>query len=179
MITPQNTLFIAIDIQQRLFAHMENNEQILRNMEILVHGALALDLETIVFEQYKAGLGETMPTLRELLKDKPFVEKTSFSCLGDTRGADLIDKANKPYAIIFGIETHVCVMQTALDLLERGKKVYLISDCTSSRKHKDKSMAIRRLSHDGVIITSYEAVLFELLRDAKHGAFKTISKLIK
>lgn len=107
------------------------------------------------------------------------MKKTTFSCCGNTDGLDAIKALGKKQIIVAGIETHVCVLQTCLDLLEEGFQVILVTDCCSSRKQSDKEVAITRLVQAGAIPATYEMILFELTINAKHPKFKEISGLVK
>ncbi len=130
-------------------------------------------------EQYKKGIGETIPSLKKLVHEYPHFEKTTFSCCGNEDGLAAIKATGKKIVILAGIETHVCVLQTALDLLENGLQPVLVTDCVDSRKEKDKQMAIQRLVQAGVVPTTYEALLFELTVNSKSPVFKEISALVK
>jgi len=133
----------------------------------------------VINEQYKKGIGETIEPLRELVEESPHFEKTTFSCCGNEDGLAAIKALGKKQIIVAGIETHVCVLQTCLDLLEEGFQVILVTDCCSSRKQNDKEVAITRLVQAGAIPATYEMILFELTVNAKHPKFKEISALVK
>jgi len=138
-----------------------------------------LGVPFIVNEQYKKGIGETIPSLKELVETYSSYEKTTFSCCQNDETMKAIKNTNKKTVIVAGIETHVCVLQTCIDLLENGFKVVLVTDCCSSRKENDTKFAIKRLIQAGVIPTTYESILFELTLDAKNPCFKEISSLVK
>lgn len=172
-------VFVQVDVQERLFPFISNNEELEKNLVTLVKGLQLLDVPMIINEQYKKGIGETIPSLRELIEDYPHFEKTTFSCCGQEEGLSAIKNSGKKIVILAGIETHVCVLQTALDLLEEGLQPVLVTDCVNSRKEKDRDMAIQRMIQAGVIPTTYESLLFELTVNAKHPRFKEVSKLVK
>ena len=174
-----DSIFVQVDIQERLFPHIANKEELEKNLLTLVKGLKVLGVPFIVNEQYKKGIGETIASLKELTDDYPHFEKTTFSCCGNNEGLEAIKKTGKKTVIVAGIETHVCVLQTCIDLLENGFKVVLVTDCCSSRKENDTKFAIKRLIQAGVIPTTYESILFELTLDAKHPCFKEISSLVK
>lgn len=178
-INAQDCIYVQVDVQERLFPHIADNEELEKNLLTLVKGLKLHNIPIIVNEQYKKGIGETIPSLRELTDDYPHFEKTTFSCCGNEDGLAAIKASGKKIVILAGIETHVCVLQTALDLLEEGLQPVLVTDCVNSRKAKDKDMAIKRLIQAGVIPTTYESLLFELTVNAKHPVFKEISKLVK
>ncbi|WP_072680468.1 hydrolase [Arcobacter sp. LA11] len=178
-IKAENCVFVQVDVQERLFPFISNKEELEKNLITLVKGLQLHEIPFIINEQYKKGIGETIPSLRELVDEYPHFEKTTFSCCGNEDGLAAIKATGKKFVILAGIETHVCVLQTALDLLEEGLQPVLVTDCVNSRKQSDKDMAIQRLIQAGVIPTTYESLLFELTVNAKHPVFKEISKLVK
>jgi nicotinamidase-related amidase len=175
----EDCVFVQVDVQERLFPHIADKEELEKNLITLIQGLKLLEVPIIVNEQYKKGIGETIPSLRELTDDYPHFEKTTFSCCGNEDGLSAIKATGKKVVILAGIETHVCVLQTALDLLEEGLQPVLVTDCVNSRKAKDKETAIQRLVQAGVIPTTYESLLFELTVNAKNPVFKGISALVK
>ncbi|PUE67250.1 hydrolase [Arcobacter lacus] len=175
----EDALFCLVDVQERLFPHIGNKEILEKNLLTLVKGLKVLNVPFIVNEQYKKGIGETIPSLKELVETYSSYEKTTFSCCQNNETMKAIKNANKKVVIVAGIETHVCVLQTCIDLLENGFKVVLVTDCCSSRKENDTKFAIKRLIQAGVIPTTYESILFELTLDAKNPCFKEISSLVK
>ncbi len=178
-IKAENCLFVQVDVQEKLFPHILNKEELEKNLVTLVKGLKLHKIPIIVNEQYKKGIGETIPSLRELVDDYPHFEKTTFSCCGNKDGLEAIKLINKKFVILAGIETHICVLQTALDLLEENLQPIVVTDCVNSRKQNDKDVAIQRLIQAGVIPTTYESLLFELTVNAKNPVFKEISKLVK
>lgn len=175
----EETVFCLVDVQERLFPHMTGKEALEQNLLTLVKGLEVHGVPFIINEQYKKGIGETIPALREVVDSYPHFEKTTFSCCGNEETMEAIKAAGKKYVIVAGIETHVCVLQTCLDLLEAGLQPVLVTDCCSSRKLSDTIMAFERLIHAGVIPTTYESLLFELTVNAKNPVFKQISQLVK
>ncbi|MCT7554982.1 hydrolase [Aliarcobacter butzleri] len=175
----EDALFCLVDVQERLFPHIGNKEILEKNLLTLVKGLKVLNVPFIVNEQYKKGIGETIPSLKELVETYSSYEKTTFSCCQNDETMKAIKNTNKKVIIVAGIETHVCVLQTCIDLLENGFKVVLVTDCCSSRKENDTKFAIKRLIQAGAIPTTYESILFELTLDAKNPCFKEISSLVK
>lgn len=171
--------FYLVDVQERLFPHINNKEQLEKNLITLVKGLQVHEVPFVVNEQYKKGIGETIPSLEELVSECGHYEKTTFSCCGNPESLGAIKATGKKQIIVAGIETHVCVLQTCLDLLEEGFQVILVTDCCSSRKQNDTDVAIMRLVQAGVIPTTYESLLFELTVNAKHPNFKAIASLVK
>ena len=179
-IRKEQTVALAVDIQERLFPHIDGFQTLEQETIKLINGFQALDVPLLVTEQYTKGLGPTIPSIVEALDDqyKP-VEKLTFSCCGVEQIMTDLRSLDRPNVVLFGIETHVCVMQTALDLLELQFKPVIVSDAVSSRKKNDRSMAIERLRKHGATITTVESLLFELCVKAGTDTFKTISKLVK
>jgi len=170
---------LVIDIQEKLFPYISGNENLALNSGILIRGLQALMIPILVTEQYTKGLGPTVQPLRELFETGQSLEKLAFSCCDDLTIMNQLSTLNKKFIIITGIEAHVCVLQTAIDLLERDFIPVVIEDCVSSRRLNDKNMAINRMRRMGAVISTYESVLFELLRYSGTEEFRAISKLVK
>ncbi len=170
---------LVVDIQERLFPHIDGHDELAKNVEILIKGLQALEVPVVVSEQYKKGLGDTIESIEALVDQVPHVEKMAFSCCDEPKLMEKIELSSKRFVILAGMETHICVLQTAIDLLERGYHPVVIEDCVSSRTAANKKTAIERMRQEGVIVSSYESILFELCRYAGSESFKTISKLIK
>ncbi|HUV08579.1 MAG TPA: isochorismatase family protein [Spirochaetia bacterium] len=176
----ENSLAVVIDIQERLFPHIYGHEELAQNALRLISGLKALEVPFLLTQQYTKGLGPTIPAIRDELPETEPVEKISFSCCGSPVFMGLIEKLNPEVLFLFGIETHVCVLQTALDLQVGGRLTpVVVQDCTSSRKPNDKQVALSRLAAEGIRITTYESLLFELCRSADADAFKSISRIVK
>ncbi len=167
-INVEDAVFCLVDVQERLFPHMANKEIIEKNLITLVKGLRLHNVPFIINEQYKKGIGETIPALRELVDSYPHFEKTTFSCCKNEPTLEAIKTSDKKVVIVAGIETHVCVLQTCLDLLEEGLQPVLVTDCVSSRSDYNSIIAIERLVQAGVIPTTYESILFELTVNAKN-----------
>lgn len=178
-ITADSALLLVIDVQERLTPHISGHKKIVSRIARIIRGAVALQLPVIVNEQYKKGLGETVAELKPLLMDYPHYEKVTFSGFDDVATQQAIEQQDKPYIILCGVETHVCVMQTALDLLESGYTPVIVCDAVGSRFGKDHKTALKRLSQAGAVLATTESILFELCRSSKAPAFKTISGLVK
>lgn len=170
---------LVIDIQEKLIPHIAGNEELLKNAEILLRGLTVLEVPVLVTEQYRKGLGETVSPIRESVELFEPLEKLSFSCCDDPHFTGKLNNLRRKFVIICGIESHVCVLQTTIDLLESDYIPVVIADCISSRKLTDKEIAIQRMRQEGAIISSYESILFELARVSGNDAFKAISKLVK
>ena len=162
-----DAIFVAIDFQERLLPAMHDCEQLEARVVKLVKGMRELGIPMIVTQQYTKGLGPTVPSIAEAIGDFTPVEKTSFSCLGENTFVEAIEASDKGTVILAGIEAHICVEQTAIALLRDG------------RDPKNKEITLQRLAQAGVILTSFESVLYELLGGAKAPEFKAISALVK
>jgi nicotinamidase-related amidase len=175
-----DTCLVVIDVQERLFPHINEHNDLEKNLNTLILGIKELEIPIIVTEQYTKGLGFTLDSIKESLSDdyKP-LEKKAFSCCGDDDFLAALRMLNKKNVLLSGIETHVCVLQTAIDLREKGFNVGIVADCASSRKLTDKEYALERMKQEGVYITSKESILFELLKESGTPTFKAISKLVK
>lgn len=178
-INREEAVLVLIDFQERLMPAMENPEELKDNVVKLVLGCDILDVPMLVTQQYTRGLGPTVSEINDALGEYEAIEKTAFSAMGEPEFVDKLKAAGKKSVILIGIETHVCVQQTAIDLLESGYSVFIVSDCMSSRKSNDKENGLSRMVASGAIITTAESVLFELLKDAKNEYFKAISSLVK
>ena len=170
---------LVIDFQERIFPFIHENEKLLKNVPILIRGIKELKLPVFVTEQYTKGLGVTVQPIAEAFGPVPRIEKTSFSCCDEHRFNLELATSGKENVIITGIESHVCVLQTVVDLIRQGYQAVVVEDCVSSRKLNDKLISIERMRKEGAIITTYESLLFELLRNSRGETFKAISKLVK
>jgi nicotinamidase-related amidase len=170
---------VVIDIQEKLFPHISEHESLKKNCQILLAGLGILELPVVITEQYSKGLGPTIAAISKTITDFKPIEKMSFSCCGEPSFLSTLQKIGKRYILICGIEAHVCVLQTVIDLIERGYHPVVIEDCVSSRKSSDRETALKRFMQEGAIVTSYESILFELCRSVASEKFKAISKLVK
>lgn len=166
---------VVIDYQEKLVPAMHKKEELIRNSQILLKGLKILGVPMCVTQQYTKGLGMTVSEIQEAVGTKAYMDKISFST------ADVIAEQiqGKKYVILCGIEAHICVLQTLIDLKAKGYVPVLVEDCISSRKKNDKKMAIKRAIQEGAIVTTHEAVLFELLKEAGTEESKAIQRLIK
>lgn len=177
-INEKDCLLLIIDIQEKL-VKMINNSLIINNATKIAKTARILNLPTIITEQYPKGLGYTIEGIKNEITDAKYLEKTNFSALNEFSIKEEISKVNKKQIIILGIETHICVLQTAFDLLKEGYEVFVIKDASASRNEENNKLALQRLIHAGAQILSTEMVIFELLKSSKHPNFKEIQALVK
>ena len=179
MLDANQSCLIVVDVQGKLAQLMYDKETLFKNIEILIKAAGIIGIPIIWCQQYPQGLGPTVERIAELLKDNEPVNKVSFDCLGDEKFCVKLRSLKKNNVILCGIETHICVYQTAKSLLKENYRVELISDAVSSRTLQNKQIAMDRMQSEGAKISSTEMVLFELLKDAKDPRFKEIARLIK
>ena len=179
MIVRENAAYVAIDFQEKLMPVMSGTEKLEEKTIKLVKGLNALGIPGIVTQQYTKGIGETIPSIAEALGEFEHVEKNSFSCMVNEEFVSRLEALGKKDIIVFGIEAHICVQQTVLQLLDAGYNVYLAVDCISSRSEEDKLWGITRMGEAGAAITTYEAILYEILRDSKADGFKAVSAIVK
>lgn len=178
-LTKENTAAVIIDMQEKLTPHVQNHKDLIERIKILIKGLQALGVPMIVTEQYRKGLGPTIPELTEVLDVGEPLEKMAFSCWDDHEFQKAMDQTGRKQVIVAGIEAHVCVLQTVIDLKEKGFQPVVVEDCLSSRKTADKDIAMKRMIQEGALIVSCESILFELCRYAGTETFKKISKLVK
>lgn len=179
LISASQSVLLVIDIQERLNPVMNSPELVVENTQRLLKGAALLNVPTLISEQYPKGLGHTVEAISNASTEGQTVEKDTFSCMADDGYAARFDGLNKSQAIICGIEAHVCVLQTAIDLIHRGTHVFVVADATSSRTAANHMLALERLKTAGAEIVTSEMVLFEWLRRAGTPEFKEISGLVK
>lgn len=178
-ISRENTVGLMVDIQERLFPVMHRKETLLKNCQVLIQGLNELKVPLLVTQQYTRGLGETLTELSSLIPDFRFVEKTDFSCYDVAEVRTQLAELDAKNILLFGIESHVCVLQTAVDMKAAGLNPVVVMDAVTSRTPENIELAKERYRHEGIMMTSYESLLFELTRKAGTPEFKAISKLVK
>lgn len=177
MLNADQSVLFVIDIQGNLYAAMQDKEFLLENLRKLIAGVRVFQVPIIVTEQIK--IGKTIPEIADLTADVQPFTKGTFSCLGNEAILEHLKGLKKRQVIVSGIEAHVCVYQTVMDLLERGYEVHLAADAVSSRTQRNREIALERMIQEGVKPTSTEIVLFELARTAEDPRFKEIFKIVK
>ncbi|MBQ8167930.1 hydrolase [bacterium] len=177
MLDIQNSVFVIIDIQEKLVNAVGKYSPVVPACK-LVKAASILGIPVIVTEQYPKGLGETVLELKEVLNASP-IEKTSFSACLTPEFLDALTSTGRKQVVICGIEAHICVYQTICDLLEQGYEVYFVKDASASRKKCEFETGVELIKQVGAKVTCTEIVLFELLKTAGHPDFKQVQALIK
>lgn len=174
------TALIIVDLQEAFRSIIPEFPVITEKTSLIARGFQALEIPVLVTEQYPKGLGRTAEEiLFSLPDDQEFIEKTAFSSCGAGHFVDKLNALGARQIVLCGLETHICVNQTAHDLLESGFQVHLLTDCVASRNEHYKDTAIKKMTLSGVLPSCIEMALFELMRDAKHEKFKEIQALIK
>jgi nicotinamidase-related amidase len=175
------SLLVVIDVQERLCAAMDQEvlAQLVRNAGILLDGAAELSVPVLFTEQYVKGLGQTLAELKGKAPAAACHEKLSFSCCGNQEFVRQIKESGRTQIVICGMETHVCVLQTVIDLLNDGFNVHLVKDAVMSRSNDNRQTAIEAMMQAGAVPTSTESVVFQWLKVAGTDSFKKVSKLVK
>lgn len=175
----EDALLAVVDVQEKLFAVMDQQEKMVKNIGTLIQTAQRLRLPIVVTEQYPQGLGPTIPALRQLLGEEQSFAKLVFSCWRAEPFWVRLTELGKKTIILTGMEAHICILQTALDLLQAGFSVHVPVDAVCSRRKEHWKVAVEQLQMAGAVITCAETVAFELLREAGTEDFKTLSKLFR
>jgi nicotinamidase-related amidase len=179
MLNIELSVLVMIDIQGKLWNVMSEKEALQENAQKLIKGLNLLGVPVIATEQNPRGLGPTLPELAQLLPAFNPLPKMCFSCCQDPEFSKALAVMVRQQVLVCGIETHICVYQTALELLHKGYEVQIVTDVVSSRSAANKQVALNRLQAEGAKMTSTEMALFELLRSAENAGFKEISRIIK
>ena len=178
MLKRDNAILVFIDVQGKLSEMVDGSEALLGNLQRLLQGMNALEVPVMVTEQIPEKLGPTREMFQEFITS-PAIAKSSFSCCGEPAFFNALEETGRKQVILCGIETHICVYQTALELIASGHKVYVVTDAVSSRNPANRELALRRMEKVGIRLTGTEMVLFELLGNAKDPAFKSILQVVK
>jgi nicotinamidase-related amidase len=177
LMASSDTGLLVVDVQQKLVNLIDGHARIVWNIGRLIDGARLLDLPVLATEQYPQGLGATTPELAGKL-ERVF-DKTAFSCGGSALLCQELQSLGRKKWLVCGIEAHVCIQQTVLDLLAEGFRIYLAADAIGSRAAIDYQIALRRMESCGATLTTVEAALFEWCQDSKRAEFKQISKIVR
>lgn len=174
----EDSLILIIDIQERLVPAMYLGDRVVKNADILIQGARAMDLPVVATEQYPKGLGSTIEKLKENLDEENIFEKNSFTACIEGVEARL-EELKRKNIIVVGMESHVCVYQTVRDLLDKGYNVFVVRDGVASRSLENLDNGLSLMEGLGAVITNTETVVFDLLKMSGTPEFKLMSKLIK
>ena len=175
----EDAVALVVDYQEKLVPAVLDGERLINRTQRLLKGLCAMGVPVLISEQYPKGLGSTVEAIRNVAGEAEVVEKMTFSCADNEDFMAKLEAFGRKSVIICGIEAHVCVLQTVIDLLAKGYNVVLVKDCISSRFADDLEVALIRGQQEGAIISSSESILFELTRRAGNDVFKLVSKLVK
>jgi nicotinamidase-related amidase len=179
MLNLSDAVLIVVDVQGKLARVVENSDNVIGQIQKLVKGMLALEIPIIMTSQIPEKLGGTIEEIAALLPDHEQISRTSFSVFRSIEMLNRLAELKKKQIILCGFETHICLYQSALDLMNSDYEVYLVVDGTSSRKGADKDTSLIRVGSEGGKLTTVEMTLFEIMRDARHPAFKAVARIIK
>ncbi len=179
MLDQNDCCLVVVDVQGKLAQLMHDKDKLFKNIRILIQSAKILNIPILWCEQVPSALGPTVAEIAELLTGIEPIAKSSFSCFGCDRFNQKLKVLNRKQVILSGIETHVCVYQTALDLLANGYEAFVPADAVSSRSAENKQIGLNALNTAGAKLTGVEMALFEMLKSADHPQFRQVAKLVK
>jgi nicotinamidase-related amidase len=181
ILEPEQCALIVVDIQEKLLPPIWEKERLVRNAQLLIRLAGILKIPALVTTQYTKGLGGTVPEIAALLPESPAIDKLMFSCFGSDAFCSLLKRlpGQRTTVLLCGMETHICVMQTALGALREGYLVHIASDAVSSRTELNWRIGLERMRAAGAILSSTEMIIYELLRSSGAPAFKELLPYLK
>ncbi|MGB0360490.1 MAG: hydrolase [Endozoicomonas sp.] len=179
MLTRDDVLLVVVDVQGKLATLMHEYQALVHNLQSLTKGSVLLNIPILWLEQLPEKLGPTIPELKQVLTSLTPIEKSTFSACGTMEFTAALRGSGRKQILLAGIETHICVYQTAVDLLEQGFDVEVVVDAVSSRTERNKEVALDKMSALGADLTTVEMALFELMQTAEAPEFRDIAKLIK
>ncbi|WP_394149454.1 hydrolase [Vibrio maritimus] len=179
MLEQNNTQLMIIDVQGKLAQLMHDKETLFSNLNTLTKAANLMELPIIWVEQIPDKLGSTIEEISQELSHQTPIAKDVFSAWGEANVREATNESDRKQVLLVGIEAHICVHQTACDLLQAGYEVHLVTDAVSSRNQANKDLALKRLAQEGAVLTSTEMALFELQKVARGEQFKSLLKLVK
>jgi len=179
LLAAEKCRLLVVDIQEAFAPHIHQMERVIERSRIMIEAAGLLEVPIIVTEQYPKGLGATVEPIREALGDCAYHQKTAFSCWQDQAIQEAILATGRRQILMVGIEGHVCIGQSAHDMLAAGLSCHLAVDAISSRRAADCEAALARVKDAGAFLSTTEAAIMEMTVSSKHRAFREISKLIK
>ena len=179
MLDIQNSCLAVVDVQGKLAQLMHDKDVLFKNIKVLIRTAQILNIPILWCQQCPNALGPTVPEIAQLLTGHEPIDKSAFSCCCDEKFNSKLNELARDQIIMCGIETHVCIYQTAIDLLRKGFEVNVIADAVSSRTLENKQIALKKMAAEKTNLYCTEMALFELLQTAEHPHFKEIAKLIR
>jgi len=178
-LTAEDTQLLVIDVQEKIFSVMHEQEKTKQNICRLIEGSKILSIPVVWTEQYPNGLGRTLSEVSRALNGAELLEKITFSCLGDDVVSNRIKSYQKNQVLVCGVETHVCIYQTVQDLLINNYDVHVVTDAVMSRRKENHNLGLKKMGALGANITSVEMALFELQQVASGDTFKAIASIVK
>lgn len=178
-INRENTIGLVIDLQEKILPIIDRKEELLKNSITLLKGLRALNVPILVTQQNSKNLGNTVPAISEIINEFHFFDKLTFSCWRNTEFANKLIQTERKNVIIIGIEAHVCVLQTVLDLASNNYKPVVIEDCIGSSVPNDKQVTLYRMRENGAVISTWESILMELCGQAGTDEFRSLLKIVK
>lgn len=178
ILSKDNISCVFIDLQEKLLAKIPDSERLVARCNLVLDAVKLMSIPYFVTSQYKKGLGELAPVFASRVS-RETRDKTSFSCLGDLKIEEELMKIHRPWAVVLGIETHICVMQTALDLLRQGRSVAVVADAIGTRNQTDHQYGLKRMENSGALLITTEMLIYELLGRSDSEEFKQMLPLIK
>lgn len=175
MIDENNVFIIVVDFQKRMLPHIKDGSRAVKNTVKLLKAAGVFGIPVIATKQVK--LGETAGEIKALIPEE--IEKDTFSCYASQEFVENVEKIGRKKCIIAGIESHICVLQTVLQMLDDGYEVYIATDCIASRNEMDHEMAVKRMIQEGAKPSTSEAIIYEIMKSAAHEKFREILKIVK
>jgi len=178
----EETAALFVDLQERLIPAMHEGEEVVKRNVMLLEGLQVMGVPAVFLRQYPKGLGDIVPELREAAGEITPFDKLAYSAMKDEAIAAAFERLHArgvKNIIVTGVESHVCVLQSCVDLVEAGFRPVMVVDCVSSRNQFDKKIALKRAAQESVLLTTAESILFELCVTAGTDEFKAISKLVK
>ena len=180
VLDPDRAVVVVVDLQEAFRQPIFEFDRIVARTATVVQGARLLNLPVLATEQYPQKLGATVPEIKAVLPDGvAIVDKTAFSCCGASVFTEQLERLRRRQVVLCGIETHVCMNQTAHDLMARGYQDHVLEDCASSRTPQNREIGLAKMRRSGALPSSSEMALFELMVDSRHEHFKSISTLVK
>lgn len=179
MLKTENAVLLIVDIQGKLASLMHAKALLFKNVQRLIKGIQTLEIPILWVEQNPQGLGPTIPEIADLLNNIQPISKMSFSSCKNGHFVQALKALNRKQVLVAGIETHICVYQTSVELVDMGYEVQVVVDAVSSRSLENKEVGLQRMRDSGVSLTSVETALFELLKVAEGDQFKELLKIVK
>jgi len=179
ILTSKMTVLVVVDVQEKLLPYVADKENVTKNLQMLIKFAHIMDIPIVLTEHYPKGLGRTVPEIKEVLKEYKPIEKVIFSCFGSDEFKTRLKELGAKTLMLTGIESHICVEQTALDAMNSGYEVHVISDAIASRTPRNLEIGIEKMRQFGAVISSTEMAMYEIMERADTKEFKEVLSLVK